>query len=96
MEDLGSAHLHRLYMATGTMLAKLSEFADQSGHEDFVALHRDKMRMMFEQVLGGLGLGVLLEILCASVLTGARTSNIETTKTLNVIATSADIRNVRG
>ena len=53
MGDLGSAHLHRLYMATGTMLAKLSEFADQSGHEEFVALHRDKMRKTFEQVLGG-------------------------------------------
>ena len=32
------------------MLARLSEYMHQSGHENFVAAHRESMRMIFEQV----------------------------------------------
>ena len=38
-------------MATGTLLARLSEYMDQSGHEHFVTTHRERMRRTFEQVL---------------------------------------------
>ena len=51
LDDLGSEHLHQLYMATGSMLARLSEYMDQSGHEHFVATNRERMRRTFEQVL---------------------------------------------
>ena len=50
LDDLQSEHLHQLYLATGTMLARISEYMDQSGHEDFVTAHRERMRMIFEQV----------------------------------------------
>ena len=50
LDNLGSGGLHRLYMATGAILAKLSEYADQSGHNDFVSTHRNSMRSTFEKV----------------------------------------------